>query len=103
MAAAAASSLLSGILADGLDGPGVVGEGPEGSDWFCAFTVGANASQEVANTRIESLVDACISNLRYTREVLSSRFDIAMQLIVPCSGYELEPFWASVRAATRRE
>jgi hypothetical protein len=65
MAAAAASSLLSGILADGLDGPGVVGEGLEGSDWFCAFTVGANASQEVAKTRIESLVDTCISNLRY--------------------------------------
>jgi hypothetical protein len=64
MAAATASSLLSGILADGLDGPGVVGEGPEGSDWFCAFTVGANASQELVKTRIESL-DGCISNLRY--------------------------------------
>ena len=92
MAAAAASSLLSGILADGLDGPGVVGEGLEGSDWFCAFTVGANASQEVAKTRIESLVDACISNLRYTQELLSSRFDVATQLLVPCSGYELKPF-----------
>ncbi|MGA9440262.1 MAG: hypothetical protein WBV76_19020, partial [Pseudolabrys sp.] len=65
MAAATASSLLSGILAEGLDGPGIVGE--EGSDWFCAFTVGANASQEVAKTRIESLVDTCISNLRYTQ------------------------------------
>src|SRR5262245_62343053 len=67
MAAAAASSLLSGILVDGLDGLGVVSERPEGSDWFCACTVGANASQEVAKTRIESLVDACISSLRYTR------------------------------------
>jgi len=92
MAAAAASSLLSGILADGLDGPGVVGEGLEGSDWFCAFTVGANASQEVAKIRIESLVDARISNLRYTQELLSSRFDIATQLLVPCSGYELKHF-----------
>jgi hypothetical protein len=91
MAAAAASSLLSGILADGLDGPGVVGEGLEGSDWFCAFTVGANASQEVAKTRNESLVDTRISNLRYT-QVLSSRFDIATQLLVPCSDYELKPF-----------
>ena len=92
MAAAAASSLLSGILADGLDGPGVVGEGLEGSDWFCAFTVGANASQEVVKTRIESLVDTCISNLRYTQELLSSRFDIATQLLVPCSDYELKLF-----------
>ena len=91
MAAAAASSLLSGILADGLDGPGVVGEGL-GSDWFCAFTVGANASQEVAKTRTESLVDPCISNLRYTQELLSSGFDIATQLSVPCSGCELKPF-----------
>jgi hypothetical protein len=65
MAAAAASSLLSGILADGLDGPGVVGEGLEGSDWFCAFTVGASASQEVAKTRMERLVGDCMSNLRY--------------------------------------
>ena len=90
MAAAEASSLLSGTLADGLEGPGVVGEGLEGSDWFCAFTVGANASQEVVKTRIENLVDACISNLRYTH--LSSRFDIAMQLqlLVPCSDYELK-------------
>jgi hypothetical protein len=92
MAAAAASSLLSGILADGLDGPGVVGEGLEGSDWFCAFNVGANESQEVAKTRIESLVDTCISNLRYTQELLSSGFDIATQLFVPCSGCELKPF-----------
>ena len=92
MAAAAASSLLSGILADGLDGPGIVGEGLERSDWFCAFTVGANASQEVAKTRIESLVDTRISNLRYTQGLLSSQFDIATQLLVPCSGHELKPF-----------
>ena len=65
-AAAAASSLLSGILADGVDAPGVVGE--DCSGWFCAFTVGASASQEAAETRMESLVDDCISNLRYTPE-----------------------------------
>jgi hypothetical protein len=51
-------------LADGPDGPGAVGEGLEGSDWFCAFAVGASASQEVAKIRMESLVDDCISNLR---------------------------------------
>jgi hypothetical protein len=40
--------LLSGILADGPDGPGVVGEGLEGSGWLCAFTVGASARQQLA-------------------------------------------------------
>ena len=33
-----------------------------------------------------------ISNLRYIQELLSSRFDIATQLFVPCSGCELKPF-----------
>ena len=63
MAAAAASSLLSGILADGLDGPGVVGEGLEGSDWFCAFTVGASASQEVAKTRKQKQFLQLLTNI----------------------------------------
>jgi hypothetical protein len=65
--AAAASSLLSGILADGVDVPGVVAEGLKGTDWFCTFTVGASASQEIAKTRMERLIGDCMSNLRYNK------------------------------------
>jgi hypothetical protein len=83
---------LSGILSDGLDGPGLVGEGPEGSDWFCAFTVGASASQEIVKTRMENPADGCISNLPHNPGSAVIAIEFAMQLLVPLSGYGLKPF-----------